>query len=231
MEARKFDYGLRQTKRQTKEEAESGEKQGVEEKDAEEKRTGEGNGEKGPVEERRKEKGLAEKVREMADADYGHYLVNHLHAMLEGCEKLAKRIKGLCEEPDGPYMYGELADKELEQIEALLRITSLEEYGAKLPAVTFGRLPSKKDDSVSVAKRELAKKLRNELKDICQGLSSRFFTTPLELAASQAACCEMPVATLVNLTLAFRRRMQARKAGQENWWTFLIWSTMHWKSS
>ena len=220
LEARKFDYGLRQTKRQTKEEAESGEKQGVEEKDAEEKRTGEGNGEKGPVEEgdaeeRIKGKGLAEKVREMADADYGRYLVNHLHAMLEGCEKLAKRIKGLCEEPDGPYMYGELADKELEQIEALLRITSLEEYGAKLPAVTFGRLPSKKDDSVSVAKRELAKKLRNELKDICQGLGSRFFTTPLELAASQAACCEMPVATLVNLTLAFRGRMQAKKADRK----------------
>ena len=193
LEARKLDYGQR--KRQTKEEA--------------------GSGEKGLEEEEIKEKGSAEKVREMSDTEYGRYLVHHLHAMLEGCARQAKRIKELCEEPDGPYMYGELADKELEQIEALLSIPSLEEYAAKLPAVTFGRLPAKKDDSVSAAKRELAKKLRNELKDILQGLGSKFFTTPLELAASQAACCEKPVATLVDLTLEFRRRMQAKKADRK----------------
>ena len=48
-------------------------------------------------------------------------------------------------------------DRELEQLKALAVCDSLEAYAVRLPAVSFGRLPAKKDESVSPIKRELAK--------------------------------------------------------------------------
>lgn len=148
---------------------------------------------------------------ELAETDYGRYLMQHIRAVLESCTESYRRLQELCQEPDGPYMYGELVDQELEQLEQLLGVKRLSDYASRLPAITFGRLPSKKDSSVSPEKRELAKELRGNLKDIIKELGERFFTTPLSLAAYQAGCCREPVNTLIDLTLEFRNRLQEKK--------------------
>lgn len=148
---------------------------------------------------------------ELCAGECGAYLLRHLRWMLEGCAEKYRQIQSLCQEPDGPYMYGELADAELELMERLAACETLEELERRLPAVSFGRLPSKKDETVSMAKRELAKKLRTQVKDVIQELTERFFATPLELAARQSAACRKPVATLIELVLDFDRRMQEKK--------------------
>ena len=161
--------------------------------------------------EERKQDYAAQTVEEMCKSNYASYLQAYLRNMIEGCVEKLDRIKGLCEAPDGPYMYGALVDEELEQLLGLMACASLEEYGVKLSGITFGRLPSKKDESVSAAKRELAKALRAEVKDTLQKLEERFFATPLSLAARQGAACEKPVATLIDLTLDFHKRMREKK--------------------
>lgn len=150
-------------------------------------------------------------VEALLHSDYGIYLQNHIANMLKGCGEKLHRVKKLCESPDGPYMYGELVEQELEQVEKLAACTALEEYLWRLPAINFGRLPSKKDASVSSVKRELAKKLRSEVKDTLQGMTERFFATPLELAAAQGRECAAPVATLIDLVMEFDRRMKEKK--------------------
>ncbi|HBA50919.1 MAG TPA: helicase-exonuclease AddAB subunit AddA, partial [Lachnospiraceae bacterium] len=161
--------------------------------------------------EKRKDDYSTSSVEEMCGSPYALYLTEHLHRMISGCVEKLARVRSLCEEPDGPYMYGELVEAELEQLEGLMACTSLEEYAVKLPAVKFGRLPSRKDDSVSVLKRELAKDMRAGVKDSIGEMEEKFFATTLELAARQSRECRAPVGTLIDLVLDFDRRMLEKK--------------------
>jgi len=161
--------------------------------------------------EERKGDYAAETVEELCGSDYAAYLTGYLHKMAEGCVEKLARVRALCEAPDGPYMYGELVEGELAQLERLLTCSSLEEYGVKLSGIAFGRLSSKKDESVSDVKRELAKEMRAEVKEVLQKLEKRFFATPLELAARQGAACREPVVTLIDLVLDFNKRMREKK--------------------
>lgn len=161
--------------------------------------------------EARKEDYQAATVAEICGSSYGRWLEVHLHRMIVGCVEKLTRVQELCQSPDGPWQYGEIVDRELEQLEGLLSCKSLEEYAVKLPAVNFGRLPSKKDPSVSPVKKELAKELRAEVKESLKGMEERFFATLPDLAARQSAACKEPVATLIDLTLDFDRRMREKK--------------------
>ena len=144
-------------------------------------------------------------------SDYGQYLAERVSRVLQGCLEKLLEVKKLCELPDGPYMYGELTEAESEQLERLAACKDLKEQAAKVPTVTFGRLPSKKDDSVDPAKRELAKTIRNSVKDTLSDLSESYFKTPLELVVEQGKACREPLRMLLNLVLEFDRRLLAAK--------------------
>lgn len=161
--------------------------------------------------EERKNDYAAGDMRTLIDSDYGSYLTERVNRVLRGCLEKLREVKKLCELPDGPYMYGELTDAEIEQLERLTACKNLEEQAAKVPTVTFGRLPSKKDDSVDPVKRELAKSLRNGVKDTLGELSEQYFKTPLELALEQGKACREPLRMLLDLVLEFDRRLLAAK--------------------
>ena len=161
--------------------------------------------------EERKNDYAAGDMEALVYSDYGQYLTERVNRTVEGCLEKLREVKRLCELPDGPYMYGELTEAEIEQLERLTSCKDLEEQAAKVPAVTFARLPSKKDDSVDPAKRELAKAIRNSVKDTLSDLSESYFKTPLELAVEQGKACREPLRMLLDLVLEFDRRLLAAK--------------------
>ena len=161
--------------------------------------------------EERKEDYAAGDLDALLHSDYGQYLTERVNRTVQGCLEKLREVKRLCEQPDGPYMYGELTDAEIEQLERLADCKNLEEQAARIPTVTFGRLPSKKDDSVDPAKRELAKAIRNSVKDTLSDLSESYFKTPLELAVEQGKACREPLQMLLDLVLEFDRRLLAAK--------------------
>ena len=161
--------------------------------------------------EERKNDYAAGDMEALVHSDYGQYLTERVNRTVEGCLEKLREVKRLCELPDGPYMYGELTEAEIEQLERLTSCKDLEEQAAKVPTVTFGRLPSKKDDSVDSAKRELAKAIRNSVKDTLSDLSESYFKTPLELAVEQGKACREPLRILLDLVLEFDRRLLAAK--------------------
>ena len=161
--------------------------------------------------EERKNDYAAGDMEALVHSDYGQYLTERVNRTVEGCLEKLREVKRLCELPDGPYMYGELTEAEIEQLERLTSCKDLEEQAAKIPAVTFARLPSKKDDSVDPAKRELAKAIRNSVKDTLSDLSESYFKTPLELAVEQGKAGREPLRMLLDLVLEFDRRLLAAK--------------------
>ena len=161
--------------------------------------------------EERKNDYAAGDMEALVCSDYGQYLTERVNRTVEGCLEKLREVKRLCELPDGPYMYGELTEAEIEQLERLTSCKDLEEQAAKIPAVTFARFPSKKDDSVDPAKRELAKAIRNSVKDTLSDLSESYFKTPLELAVEQGKACREPLRMLLDLVLEFDRRLLAAK--------------------
>ena len=161
--------------------------------------------------EERKNDYAAGDMEALVHSDYGQYLTERVNRTVEGCLEKLREVKRLCELPDGPYMYGGLTEAEIEQLERLTSCKDLEEQAAKVPAVTFARLPSKKDDSVDPAKRELAKAIRNSVKDTLSDLSESYFKTPLELAVEQGEACREPLRILLDLVLEFDRRLLAAK--------------------
>lgn len=161
--------------------------------------------------EERKNDYAAGDMEALVHSDYGQYLTERVNRTVEGCLEKLREVKRLCELPDGPYMYGELTEAEIEQLERLTDCKNLESQAAKIPAVTFARLPSKKDDSVDPAKRELAKAIRNSVKDTLSDLSESYFKTPLELAVEQGKACREPLRMLLDLVLEFDRRLLAAK--------------------
>ena len=159
----------------------------------------------------RREDYSASSLEEIEQSRWGKYLLEHIGGIIRGCAEKMRRVQALCREPDGPYMFGDLADGELEQLEGFADCHTLAGYEERLRNLSFGRLSSKKDDSVDGRKRELAKKLRAEVKDSMQGLSEKFFATPPELAMTQGAACREPVCTLIDLVMDFDRRMGEKK--------------------
>ncbi|MBR4733182.1 MAG: helicase-exonuclease AddAB subunit AddA [Lachnospiraceae bacterium] len=146
------------------------------------------------------------------------YFLHYAEGVLDGCvHKLDQAIR-LAQMPDGPYVYGELLDGEKEQFEdALVALREmqeadvLEKIGTLLEGITFGRLPSKKDDSVDADKRDLAKDLRDEVKKILGDLREQFFVLPGSVQLARSEGCSAAAATLIDLVLEFDRRMREKK--------------------
>ena len=148
---------------------------------------------------------------ELLASDYGRFLYGHVGKLLQGCLNKLKTVQKLCEQPDGPYMYGELVDQELEQLERVMAATDFEQMGLGLETMDFKRLPTKKDDSVDPQKREYAKNLRSQVKDQLKDISEKLYGTPLPLAVTQGVACAGPINTLLDLVLDFNARMQEKK--------------------
>ena len=127
----------------------------------------------------------AEDVEELNGAQWCRYLTSHVCFMLQ---ELAGKLRQACrlsERPAGPYMYGELLEKEAEMLEqASMKETYQEQYEV-MEKITFGRLPSKKDDSVDPALRAMAQQLRNEVKKQIEKLKGDFLLRSPEQVLAQ----------------------------------------------
>lgn len=156
-------------------------------------------------------------VEDLEKSPWMQEILQDCKTILKDHKNMIKRAKMICLEPDGPYMYEAVLEDDAIRIDEVLSVLEQKD-GEKLQAVyqamsniAFARLPSKKDDSVSVQKREQIKSIRQSIKESVLQVRERFFyQEPKEQLANLQGCEEM-VKKLIELTLAFRERFQEAK--------------------
>ena len=162
------------------------------------------------LEERKRDYRIAD-VEELERAEFIRFGVEQAALMAEDCLRRTEECLKICGQPDGPYMYGEVLEKEAEALRKLASVKSYREGYALFQGMSFGRLPSKKDDTVSGEKRELIQQIRKEIKDTVKRLCGKFFPLLPETAVQYMKGSEGAVAVLIDLTLAFKEALDKKK--------------------
>lgn len=83
-------------------------------------------------------------IEELEYSELGKAALLSIRRRIEdSMESLDQALK-CCEQPDGPYMYAGLLEKEAETLKKLSGIDTLSEMETAVESIRFDRLPSKK---------------------------------------------------------------------------------------
>ncbi len=150
-------------------------------------------------------------LQEMDKTNWMKQLLHYLELMLmDYCEKI-KELIAICEEPDGPYMYLEVLQKEADMLSRIAKSDSYGEYYKEFYGLQFGRLSSKKDESVSAEKREVVKDGRDKIKKALQTLNTQFFFQSPEDMLEDIKKTRPSMEALIALTIDFTREYKKKK--------------------
>ncbi len=150
-------------------------------------------------------------LEEFTQTDAGKYLFLHIQGLLKSYEEAYGQLYKLATEPDGPYMYADLLEKEQEYLQKVLAQSSLEDIGKLLPTMDFGRLPAKKDDSVHAGKKEWVKNKRTVYKKAIQELGMQFFGKSPQSIEVENEACKRAAEALIDITITYMERLAAEK--------------------
>ncbi|MCI8615901.1 MAG: helicase-exonuclease AddAB subunit AddA [Lachnospiraceae bacterium] len=154
-------------------------------------------------------------VAELENTDWCNYLLQHIRTMTQECKAGLDMAIEIAERPAGPYMYGKILEEEREMLERLLGLQSLTAYYEAFERVSFGRLPSKKDDSVSRIYREKVQQIRKDVKKKLEDLRESYLLLPPKEVVERMRKAAPNVECLLSLVLAYKQRLDEKKR-QEN---------------
>ena len=150
-------------------------------------------------------------VTEMEDTAWCRFLVSYIRRMTEECKRDMEEAANICLRPEGPYMYGELLEKENEMLGSLLNAESLSDFSARFETISFGRLPSKKDDTVDLLLRERVQQIRKNIKKRLEDIRSTYFALSPQQAVERMQKASGAVSELLSLVLSYKTRLDERK--------------------
>ena len=125
--------------------------------------------------------------------------------------KILERALKICEEPDGPYMYADMIEADLKEIEMLAGETTFSGMYAKAGNMKWKRLSSKKDETVSQEKKEQVQKLRKQVKDLVKKIQNTYFYAPCEEWAADMQASRSSMEMLAELVKRFAEMLSEKK--------------------
>lgn len=150
-------------------------------------------------------------VSELEETDWCHYIIRYIRTLVaESIADLDIALQ-LTERPDGPYMYGETLEKEKEMLSRLTQIETFAGFYEAFTTVSFGRLPSKKDDSVNPLLREKVQLLRKNLKKRLDDIREAYLVLSPEKVVERMETAAPNVEELLLLVLAYKELLDQRK--------------------
>ena len=130
---------------------------------------------------------------------------------MEDVLEILNRALRVCEEPDGPYMYADMIESDIKEAEKTGRAAGFEEMYTAVSGFTWKRLSAKKDDTVSVEKKETAKHLREQAKKLVKSIQESYFYAPWQEWSEDMEKCRKDMETLADLVKRFSDMLDEKK--------------------
>ena len=150
-------------------------------------------------------------VEELEQAGWMQMIKEDIRKSLQEAMNLADAALETARGEGGPYYYENALESDRTFVQKLLQTDSFEEWQRLFSGLSFARLAAKKDSQVSEEAKELAKNLRQQVKDLLGELKEQYFSLSLEDAAEYVRMAGAPVGVLIDLTLAFARAFAEKK--------------------
>ena len=150
-------------------------------------------------------------VSELEKTDWCRYIICYIKTIVEESVRELHNALQLTGRPDGPYMYGETLEKEKEMLSKLTDIGTLAGFYEAFESVNFGRLPSKKDDSVNPLLREKVQQIRKDVKKRLQDIRETYLVLSPEKVVERMEAAAPNVEELLLLVLAYKELLDQRK--------------------
>lgn len=129
----------------------------------------------------------------------------------EDISRVLRHALKICEEPDGPYMYADMLESDLEGIEKLGNTAEFRSQYDIVHGFVWKRLSAKKDDTVSPDKKEAVKKLREQAKKLVKDLQETYFYASCEEWIQDMKMASLSMRTLVSLVKKFSDLFSEKK--------------------
>lgn len=150
-------------------------------------------------------------VTELEETSWCHYLMEYIRAMIEESIQDIDKAIAIAERPDGPYMYGEMLEAEKEMLSRLSAKEGLQSYYEAFDAIIFGRLSSKKDDSVNPLCRKQVQEIRKGIKSRLEGIKETYLVHSPEQVVARMEKAAPNVEELLKLVLLYKEMLDERK--------------------
>lgn len=159
----------------------------------------------------RKQDYVLEDIADLQDKPWFQGALGYLRTVLQECKHRLEQALSIAEGMHGPMQYRENLIEDMELIEKLGKAEGYEELFDLFTYQSFGRLSSKKGEDVDPVLKDIVKAIRDDVKDTVGGLKKNLFQISPEVAVEDMAWCREVVWELVDLTLAFKERLDAAK--------------------
>ncbi len=152
-----------------------------------------------------------ESTESFVESPWINFVETYIGKMIEGIVLQIEQAIGICEESSGPYFYVDLLNEERDMFLEMRKYCRFEEIGDALSKVVFGKLPSKKDESVSLIKRERVKEIRGQVKEVVTKLKDDFYYDTIRGMQDYLNESYGVLSVLINVTILFGKRFLEKK--------------------
>ena len=134
----------------------------------------------------RPDRWLDQCVKAYASEDLEVRAEERVHMRAADIERVLERGLKICEEPDGPYMYGDMLDSDLQELERLQQAENFDAMYSAAAGFKWKRLSSRKDDTGQ--EREGQKTPGTGKEPFKRDAGRLFLCSPRGMAAGYAGC-------------------------------------------
>ncbi len=130
---------------------------------------------------------------------------------IQDLKQILRQGLKICELPDGPYMYGDALEADLEEAGKMERCTDYDRLSEAAGSFLWKRLSAKKDETVSPEKKEAVKKLREQAKKLLKEIREAYFYAPRQSWERTMDNARGSMQTLAALTRRFAEMFREKK--------------------